>query len=117
MSEKYILTDAGEPIAIENTLEWAKWFEANEAKWSRQEEIGPYSVTTMFAGVNLDIRGQMGAMASGSTNTAPPLLWETVILGSSAIITQERCHTWEEARKQHDQALELARRAIAYPKS
>lgn len=113
MADKYILDDTGNAIPVENTLEWAKWIEENHDRWSQQDEIGRYSVNTSFFGVNMDIRGQVAAIASGGNYTATPLLWETLLLAPGEIITQERCATWEQAKKHHAEAVAIARAAAA----
>lgn len=60
--------------------------------------IGDVRISTVFLGMDHNFFGN-----------GPPLLFETMIFGGPHDGYQERCSTWEEAEKQHEKAVELAR--------
>jgi hypothetical protein len=91
MSDKYILKGH---LAVEepDLLKWANWFEGG-ARIVRQEDVGPYWVSTVFLGLD------------HSFGRGRPLLFETMIFRGPASsredVWMERCGTWEEAEAQH----------------
>lgn len=93
MPEYYVLDDRGEPQAVRDVMEWARWFEANRS--NRQigdTTVGEVRVSTVFLGMN----HQWGA--------GPPLIFETMIFGGPYDNYQWRWSTRAEAIAMHDQA-------------
>jgi hypothetical protein len=78
-------------------LEWAAWLEASTIDKSRivkQEQVGPYFISTVFLGLNHRFTGD-----------GPPLLFETMVFHGENVrgldVEMARCSTWEEAEQQH----------------
>jgi len=65
----YVLDDAGEPLAVDDVLVWASWFETAD-RHVADTQIGDVRVSTVFLG--LDHRFIGGG---------PPILYETLVFG------------------------------------
>jgi hypothetical protein len=89
---KYIL-DGKNPVAVDDALEWAKWFETAD-RTVKKSKIGDAEISTVFLG--LDHNWGLG----------PPVLFETMIFGGRFDEDQDRYCTWDEAIKGHDCAVE-----------
>lgn len=64
---KYILDDDGNPVHVEDVLEWAMWYEQNNHKRVvARTKIGNVNVSTVFLALDYGF--------SGGT----PVLWETM---------------------------------------
>jgi hypothetical protein len=98
MSDKYVL-DGKMPRKVGSLEEWARWFETAERHVAK-DEIGEARVSTVFLGI--DHRWGDG----------PPLLFETMIFGGPHTEYQTRASTWDEAEKQHAEAVALVRTAL-----
>jgi len=91
---KYIL-DGRIPVPCEDLLAWAEWFEHSDAERTvRQEEVGPYWVSTVFLGLDHNY------------GRGPPRLFETMVfkregdpLGVDLDTYREA--TWELALERH----------------
>ena len=82
-SGKYILDEAGEPVAEADLLTWSRWFEDGQKKGTRivlREKIGDSEVSTVFLGMEHNF-GAPG----------PPVLWETMVFGGALDEEQDRC--------------------------
>lgn len=74
MKRYYRLNDRGEPVAVDSTVAWVKWFEKNDG--TQQIAVTKLSdrgvvhtrISTVFLGI-----------ASGCTQDGRPLLWETAV--------------------------------------
>lgn len=68
----YILDDRGEPVRCDDIQEWARWteqrFRNDDAFRVGRDEIGPWTVSTVFLGVDYNPGGK-------------PVLWETMTFG------------------------------------
>jgi hypothetical protein len=97
MIRHYIL-DGKYPRAVP-MLEWAKWLqEIGEGRVVRRTKLsGGIKVSTVFLG--LDHRWD---------DQGPPLIFETMIFGGPRDQDQWRCSTWEQAERQHEEAVRLA---------
>jgi hypothetical protein len=97
------------PVPVSDMDEWAK---ALDERWrlTRQHDVDPWrvaetwldncvSVSTVFLGINHNF-----------FNHDPPLLFETMIFGGRHDQYQNRCCTWEEAEKMHEEAVALVKR-------
>jgi hypothetical protein len=68
----YKLNDKGEPVFEPDLMEWAHWFEENLMnRRVGRTEIGPYTVSTVFLGLDHGWQSQV------------PILWETMVFGPS----------------------------------
>jgi hypothetical protein len=96
------------PIPVEDTLEWARWFEnAHDERIVAQEYIGEYWVSTVFLGLD------------HSFGSGPPLLFETMIFhaerdekgrkGPVDDAPMYRAPTWEMALEYHAEACAWAK--------
>jgi hypothetical protein len=95
MSDRYIL-DGHNPVPCNDLMEWARWFETSDRRVAH-DEIGDVRVSTVFLGLN-------HRFGPGS-----PLLFETMIFGGPHDQYQERCTFWDDAVKQHAEAVAMAR--------
>lgn len=99
MSDKYILDGNKVPVPCNDLMEWAKWFETAD-RHVAQEMVGDVRVSTVFLGIN-------HAWGNGA-----PLLFETMIFGGPHDQHQARCTFWDEAEKQHAEAVAMARSGL-----
>lgn len=83
----YILKDKS-PVAIDDGLEWGKWFETAD-RTVKKTTVADVEISTVFLG--LDHQHFNG----------PPLLFETMVIGGESDQDCTRCSTWDEAKKQH----------------
>lgn len=87
ISDKYIEVD-GVPVAVEDTLDWARWFEkANRRVAFTKTNNG--DVSTVFLGLN-------HAWGGG-----PPLIYETMVFGGDQNEEIDRYSTREQALAGH----------------
>jgi hypothetical protein len=91
----YILKDR-EPVAVESLEQWARWRAAEIDNHVADDTFGEVRVSTIFLGLD------------HSFGDGPPLLFETMIFGGKHDQEQWRCSTWDEAQKQHADAVRLA---------
>lgn len=97
------------PVPVEDLLEWARWIEENnDERIVRQEDIGPYWVSTVFLGLDHDFSEQ-----------GPPLLFETMVFttedGHRTSVRDgyfNRTSTWELALEQHEEAVAWAKEQL-----
>jgi hypothetical protein len=99
MSDKYIL-EGRNPIACDNLIEWAKWFETAD-RIVEKTNIGHLYVSTVFLGLDHRFGGR-----------GMPILFETMIFGDGVEDYHERCSTWEQAEEQHKTACSRAKAII-----
>ena len=94
----YILVD-GEPVGVENVLEWMRW---------RQEHLDDCRVAlTKLDGV--EISTVFLAVDYGLwSEEMPPILFETMIFGGDNDRACRRYSTLEEAMKGHEEMVERA---------
>jgi hypothetical protein len=95
MSKKFIL-DGKRPVPANDLMTWATWFETADRNVAK-DQIGDVYISTVFLGIN----HQWG--------DGPPLLFETMIFGGPHDQRQTRASTWDEAEKQHAEAVALAK--------
>ena len=99
----YILDAAGEPIAIDDVLEWSRWFHLADRHVSfttiKPDEI---QVSTVFLGLNHRFvdRGDR------------PLLWETLVFGGPLDGEMDRYATRDEAVEGHQTIVARVRAAL-----
>lgn len=99
MGKYYILENKKiKPIA--DLLEWGRWFEKKENRIVDQTREGDVLISTVFLG--LDHRFSYD-------ESAPPLVFETMIFGGPHDQFQERYCTWDEAVAGHNRAIEKVR--------
>jgi hypothetical protein len=114
----YYILDGHTPVHLpsngrETTLTWARWFEEHRAdRIVKQEQIGPYWISTVFLGLDHGL----GRMLGISPRNQHPILFETMVFAvvgtERKLDVQERCSTWEEAEEQHERIAEQFRKAI-----
>ena len=99
------ILNADHTVSPAELLEWAAWFEAaskNGTRIVKQEQAGPYFISTVFLGTNHRLLG-----------AGPPLLFETMVFQAEGARELEvdlmRCSTWEQAEQQHAAMRELIR--------
>lgn len=95
MSNKYILNKKGEPQLEPDLIKWAEWFETADRVLTKSE-INGVTISTVFLGLDHAFNG------------GPPLIYETVILGSKRFEHHQwRYPTPEQALEGHRKAEEL----------
>jgi hypothetical protein len=107
----YIL-EGKEPVPIDDTLAWAKWFEQNANRRLAETRINGWRVSTVFLGIDNNLFSE------------PPLLFEPMIFSltekiKSPIREKEypksldnycrRYPTWDEALAGHLEAVAMIR--------
>jgi hypothetical protein len=95
--KKYILNDQGEPMPEPDIEKWSAWFEEasrTEGPKSRIVDRTDFPggwVSTVFLGLDHNWSGE-----------GPPILWESMIFGSSLDQEQDRCSgSREQAHAMH----------------
>ena len=96
MSDKYIL-DGMTPVAVEDTLEWAQWYENADRAVAGTIVDSNVLVSTVFLALD------------DPWDNGPPLLFETMIFGGAHDEEQWRYSTWELAEVGHERAVTLAK--------
>jgi hypothetical protein len=110
----YVL-EGHEPVPIDNTLEWAQWYEKSENRRLAATSINGWQVSTVFLGIDNNMFSEK------------PLLFETMIFSE----TQKKYHplfkkgfrksldnyctryvTWDEAMKGHEAAVAYVREGL-----
>lgn len=99
MADKYILDENRSPVPCEDLIEWAQWFETADRTVSK-DKIGDVKISTVFLGLN-------HRFGPGS-----PLLFETMIFGGPHDGHGSRCTFWEDAERQHAEAVALVKSGI-----
>jgi hypothetical protein len=92
----------GQVVPVEDTLEWAEWFETADRQvahttLNRRRRI---RVSTVFLGLNHDYRG-----------TEKGIWFESMVFGTSIDGAQDRYPDIESARRGHAQMVARARQA------
>jgi len=87
--------DGHTPIPCKDTLEWGRWFENISNRTVAKTTIGRFLVSTVFLGLDHRVSGE-----------SLPVLFETMVFEESESKYQKRCCTWDEAVKQHEEAVE-----------
>lgn len=96
MSDKFIL-DGKTPKPVDLKT-WGKWFETADRRVAK-DQIGDVQISTVFLGLN------------HQWCDGPPLIFETMIFGGMYDQHQTRASTWDEAEKQHADAVALVKRS------
>ena len=92
---KYIL-EGREPKAVDDVIEWARWFEKADLHVAKTKILSDVEVSTVFLGLDHNFSG------------GEPILFETMIFGGKYDQYQERYATWAEAEAGHEVAVKLA---------
>lgn len=86
------------PVPGDDVRVWGRWLESEKHRHVAISQIGAYRVSTVFLGLDHSFR-----------DDGPPLLFETMVFhvdhqpGQEMLGICERCSTWKEAEKQHDE--------------
>jgi hypothetical protein len=86
-------------VPVEDSMEWARGFE-NSNRQVADTKIGGIRISTIFLGLDHNFLG------------GKPLLFETMIFRGGKGDDCFRCSSWEEAEKQHADAVALVRAEI-----
>lgn len=99
MSEMYVLDNRGEVVAEPDLIKWGAWMASPHARRIAWSEIGEWTVSTVFLGIN------------HSFGHGPPVLWETMVFGPKPWDQPQWRYTSREAAvSHHDQVAEHIRR-------
>lgn len=99
---RYILNEAGEPVAEPHLMLWAGWMELADRKVDRTEFAGGY-VSTVFLGLDHSF-----------ATDGPPVLWETMVFGGPMDQQQSRCAgTREQAMAMHQDMVDRVNAILA----
>jgi hypothetical protein len=78
-SDHYILDDNGEPIRVSDLDTWAKSFGKNPLRRVALEQVGNYTISTVFLGLDFNLN-----------KTGPAILWETMVFPADSYLETER---------------------------
>jgi hypothetical protein len=95
----YILKDRL-AVPVAGMMEWAQWAETHD-RHVASTKIGGCWISTVFLGLDHNYSG-----------TGLPILFETMIFRGGKGEECWRCESWEQAEKQHAEAVALVRREI-----
>lgn len=102
-SEYAILNDKNEVVPAKDVNEWAKFFENVERRRIASEKLeGGVLISTVFLGLNHGWGDE-------------DLWFETMIFDGPLEGYQWRCETYEQALKQHSEAVRQAKAGVADP--
>lgn len=111
--DKYILNDAGEPVPCDDLLMWGVWMETGDRVLKQdyvEGETRTYNVfgreRTASVGVSTIFLGLDHSFGSG-----PPVLWESMVFGTSLDGEQRRYTSRAAALKGHAELVALVREA------
>jgi uncharacterized protein YcfJ len=90
----YYLLVGRDPVACDDPLAWARWFEKADRRVARTD-IGDVAISTVFLGIN-----------HGSA-FGRPLLFETMAFGGAFDGNCVRSSCWDEAEYLHASAVAL----------
>ena len=90
--------DGHTPVPCKDALKWSAWFEDINKRVAKTT-VGRFWVSTVFLGLDHGLSGK-----------GLPLLFETMVFDKEESIYQKRCCTWDEAVKQHEEAVEIAKK-------
>ena len=92
LDRKYILNENGNPVVEPDLMKWGQWLQNNKERIVKQENIGPYFVSTVFLGLD------------HNWSNGPPILWETLVFGKGPLKDEmTRCGgTREQAEAMHE---------------
>lgn len=99
MNIYYILDKDNKPLAVDDVIEWSKWF-GTAKRHVAKDKIGDVDISTVFLGINHRFLGDEGE----------PILFETMIFGGKHDQYQERYCTSDEAVKGHKKAVRLVKK-------
>jgi hypothetical protein len=119
MTDRYILTDDHRLVPEPDLLTWARWMEESD-RHVAQDLIGPYSVSTVFLGLDHDFLPMRGSLQ--------PLIFETMLFDQSreerspwfsctfhpSFNFQRRYRSWGEAKAGHEYAVKIATRMLRW---
>lgn len=93
----YILDDNKNPVAVDNLIEWAKWFEGSD-RVVKQTLLWPgiVRISTVFLGID-----------HGFSKDAKPVLFETMVFGGVNDQYQRRYCTYTEAFAGHKKQVKI----------
>lgn len=88
----YVLDSSGRPVAEEDVLTWARWFEnADDKRIVNKTTIGSAEVSTVF----------LGSDHAFDVKSDAPVLYETMVFGGKMDQEMDRYSTKEEALEGH----------------
>jgi hypothetical protein len=77
-------------VVVEDTLDWAIWFDQSKNRIVAQEMVGQLWVSTVFLGLDHNF------------GDGPPVLWETMVFGDDQM-DRDRCSgSREQALAMHE---------------
>jgi hypothetical protein len=96
----YIETKDGQVSQVDNIMDWARYFSADDRVVAKTELAG-VEVSTVFLGLDHNF------------GEGPPILYETMVFGGPLDEEMERYHTRAEAAAGHEMMVARVRDAIA----
>jgi hypothetical protein len=99
---RYVLDPDGNPRLEPDLLTWAMWFERADRHIAYTELGQGVKVSTIFIGLDY-----------GWDEAGPPILWETMVLGSTLDRQMMRWATREQALAGHAEMVEKVKSSMA----
>lgn len=96
MDHRYILDDAGDPVACPDLIEWATWMKTGNRHLGKNEWPHPTNpeqrilVSTVFLGLDHNF-----------LQDGPPVLWETMVFGGPLDGKMDRYTSRQAAEEGH----------------
>ena len=87
---KYILDEHKWPVPCPDVLKWGRWFEQPKNRRVAQTKVKRVRISTVFLGLDHSF-----------SETAPLVLYETMVFGGEMDQHEARYCTWEEAAAGH----------------
>jgi len=102
---RYVLDNEGNPFRQDDPVSWTEFMQDVERRQVAFEEVGKWTVSTLFMGIDHDIVG-----------IGPPVLWKTSVSGPKPWggLSHWYSSRWR-ALSQHDQLAEAIRRGQDLP--
>lgn len=96
MTDKYVLDQNGNPRPEPDLYKWGRWMQNADDRVVKLEEVGTYSISTVFLGLDHSFGGPT------------PVLWETMVFGEGEMSGEmNRCAgSREQAEAMHHQMVE-----------
>jgi hypothetical protein len=103
-TDKYILDDDGNPVPCDDVLVWAEWYEQSRSNncrvvkqdWAETEDT-TVGVSTVFLALDHAFMG------------GPPILWESLVFGTSLDGEMRRYRSKAEALRGHEELVQRVR--------
>lgn len=96
---RYYILQGKTLVPIDDVVKWAKWFGNIDNRRVAYDEVGDSTISTVCEGLDHSLLPE-----------APPLVFETMVLGGILDNEMEHYSTWDQAVKGHKRMVKRVRR-------